>query len=72
MDSNQLADERNLLAQALRELEEEKASMPTPLPPELRGYRSPGFQAYLARKSLNYVLDEMIAREKANEQTDDE
>jgi hypothetical protein len=35
-----------------------------PLPPEQTGYRSPSFQAYLARKSLGYVHQEMLAREK--------
>lgn len=72
MDDDQLTDERSFLARALREIEEEKAKLSGPLPPELRGYQSPGFQAYITRKSLNYVLDEMNARRKANEDTEDE
>ena len=37
----------------------------TPLPPEQTGYRSPSFQAYLARKSLGYIHQEMRTREKS-------
>lgn len=35
---------------------------PPPLPEEMRGYRSPGFQLHLTRKALRHVQEELEYR----------
>lgn len=68
-----LAAEYDRMARAVNEADAELARLrkkkwwqrkPKPLPPELRGYQGPAFQAYLARKSLGPVRCEVIAREE--------
>lgn len=71
-----LAAEYDFAARAVNEADQELARLrkkkwwqrkPKPLPPELRGYQGPAFQAYLARKSLGHVRSEVIAREEKNQ-----
>lgn len=71
-----LAAEYDRMARAVNEADAELARLrkkkwwqrkPKPLPPDLRGYQGPAFQAYLARKSLGHVRREVIAREEGRQ-----
>lgn len=75
-----LSAEYDFMARAVNEADQELARLlkkrwwqrkPKPLPPELRGYQGPAFQAYLARKSLGHVRREVIAREEKEQVPED-